>query len=305
VYLAHRAEEMVRLTERIESGQSSLCRVLSLFILRRPAIAEGTVSQGEIMEQYVTNPEYQTYFEDLNGLRGRIAEDLPIKTGMRIVDVATGEAFFALEVARRDSTLKVTGIEITKSGIRDSRNNIRRAGLDDRVKVVEMDATGMNFGAEEFDVAVNFTGLEDIHMTRGRVGVEKTFHEVARVLKPNGFFCFVVMPPEEMETEAQRIEVALFSYMCDATWLSAAEYERMLENAEFMLVKKETYHSGKKLTAEQAKAEIKYVCKNDPKIYGIATRPYEEVWAKFGRQIEENGLGHYSKVVLMIALKVR
>ncbi|NIN01704.1 MAG: methyltransferase domain-containing protein [candidate division Zixibacteria bacterium] len=258
-----------------------------------------------MIEEYVTNPEYETYFQKLNGLRPRIAKDLPIEPGMRILDVATGGAFFALEVARRDSTLKVTGVEITESGIRDSKKNIRREGLGDRVKVVEMDATGMNFGPEEFDTAVNFAGLEDIHMTRGRVGVEKTFHEVARVLKPNGFFCLVVMPPEEMETEAQRIEVALFSYICDATWLNAAEYERMLENAGFILVRKETYYTGKKLTAEQAQAEIRYVCKNDPKIYGITTPPFEQVWAKFGRQIEANGLGHYSKVVLMVASKVK
>lgn len=258
-----------------------------------------------MIEEYVGNPEYETYFQTLSGLRTRIAKDLPIKPGMRILDVATGEAFFALEVARRDSTLKVTGVEITQSGIRDSKINIRRAGLDGRVKVVEVDATGMNFGPEEFDMAVNFAGLEDIHMTRGRAGVEKTFGEVSRVLKPNGFFCFAVMPPEEMETEAQRIEVALFSYICDATWLSAAEYERMLENAGFVLDRKETYYTGKKLTAEQAQAEIKYVCKNDPKIYGITTPPFEQVWGKFGRQIEANGLGHYSKVVLMVASKVK
>jgi len=173
------------------------------------------------------------------------------------------------------------------------------------VKVVEMDATGMNFGPEEFDMAVNFTGLEDIHMTRGKAGVEQTFQEVSRVLKPESFFCFVVTPPEEMETEAQRIEVALFSYICDATWLSAKEYERMLEKAGFMLVRKEKYYTGKKLTPEQAKAEIRFAIKTDPKIYGIATPSFDEVWAKFGHRIEENGLGHYSKVILMIAQKAK
>jgi len=80
-------------------------------------------------EEYVTNPEYETYFQKLSGLRPRIAKDLPIKPGMRILDVATGEAFFALEVARRDSTLKVTGIEITQSGIRDSKKTFEGRGL--------------------------------------------------------------------------------------------------------------------------------------------------------------------------------
>ena len=39
------------------------------------------------------------------------------------------------------------------------------------------------------------------------------------------------------------------------------------------------------------------------RILDVATQPSEKVWAKFGKQIEEHGLGHYSKVVLMIAQK--
>lgn len=125
-----------------------------------------------------------------------------------------------------------------------------------------------------------------------------------RVLKSDSYFCFVVMPPEEMETGAQKIEVALFSYICDATWLSAKEYEKMLEEAGFRLIKKENYYTGKKLTPEQAKAEIKFACDNAPKIYGVETPPFGKVWKKFGKDIEKHGLGHYSKVVLMIAQKV-
>lgn len=256
-----------------------------------------------MIEEYVGNPEYETYFPKLNGLRQRIAEDLPIKPGMHILDVATGEAYFAMEIARLDSTLKVTGIEITQSGIRDSKKNIKREALSDRVKVAEMDATKMSFEPEEFDMAVNFAGLEDIHMTRGKAGVERTFHQVASVLKPSSLFCFAVMPPERMETEAQKIEVALFSYICNATWLSSADYERMLKSAGLALIRKQDYYTGKKLTAEQAKREIQFAIRNDPKIYGITTPPFEEVWTEFGQRIEEHGLGHYSKMVLMIARK--
>jgi cyclopropane fatty-acyl-phospholipid synthase-like methyltransferase len=254
-----------------------------------------------MIEEYVTNPEYQNYYPKLGGLRQRIAITLPVQPGMSILDVATGEGFFAIEVAKRKSSLKVTGIEITQTGIRDFKKNVKREGLSEQVEVVKMDATQMSFGQEEFDMAVTFTGLEDIHMTRGKAGVERTFHEVNRVLKPGRFFCFVVMPPDEMETEAQRIEVALFSHICDATWLSTGEYRGMLEGAGFRLIQKQNYYTGKKLTTEQAKREIQFAIKNDPKIYGITTPSFEEVWAKFGQQIEKHGLGHYSKVVLMVA----
>ena len=70
-----------------------------------------------------------------------------------------------------------------------------------------------------------------------------------------------------------------------------------------MLLEKKRYYTGKKLTPQQAKREIRFAIKNDPKIYGITTASFEETWTKFGQQIEENGLGHYSKVVLMTARK--
>ena len=74
-----------------------------------------------MIEQYITNQEYQTYYQKLNGLRLRIANDLPIKPGMRILDVTTGSGFFAIVVARRDNTLKITGIDIAQSDIRNAK----------------------------------------------------------------------------------------------------------------------------------------------------------------------------------------
>lgn len=137
----------------------------------------------EMIEKYISNPEYETYYRKLNNLRSRIAADLPIRPGMRILDVGTGEGFFAMEVARCDGSLKITGIDISKSSIRNARKNVRREGLQNQIDILQMDATRMSFQNREFDLAVNFTGLEDIHMTRARVGVQRTFLEVARVLK--------------------------------------------------------------------------------------------------------------------------
>jgi ubiquinone/menaquinone biosynthesis C-methylase UbiE len=258
-----------------------------------------------VVEEYVSNPEYETYYEKLGGLRGRIAADLPVQPAMRVLDVATGSGYFAIEVAELDPSLRVVGVEIADSDVRNFKKNVKRAGLADRVEVRQMDATKMDFRDEEFDMAVNFTGLEDIHMTRGRDGVRAVFFEVARVLRPGAHFCFVVMPPDEMETEAQRIEVELFSWLCGATWLASHEYEEFLREAGFELLEKRVYRTGKKLTPEQAKSEIRYAVKWDPIIYGIQTPPFEEAWAKFGPAIEQHGLGHYSKVVSFEAREQR
>jgi len=41
------------------------------------------------------------------------------------------------------------------------------------------------------------------------------------------------MPPEEIESKAQTMEVELFSYLCGATWLTCNEYKEMLEKTGF------------------------------------------------------------------------
>ena len=137
-------------------------------------------------------------------------------------------------------------------------------------------------------------------MTRGKIGIQKVFSEVNRILKPRGYFNFVAMPPDEMETEAQKIEVKLFSYICNATWLRIKEYENILEETGFELIKKEEYYTGKKLTSKQIKEEIEFACNNVQKIYGIETPTFEDVWDRFGQRIEKHGSGHYSKVTSFI-----
>ena len=166
-----------------------------------------------MIEQYVSDQEFQTCYETLNGLRSRIVRDLPLKPRMHILDLATGYGYFAIEVAKFDKSSKIKGIDISLNSIETARKNIDREGLKEQIEILNMDATKMSFKNEEFDMVINFTGLEDIHMTSGKQGVTKTFLEVSRVLKPGSYFCYVVMPPEEMETNAQKIAVALFSYI--------------------------------------------------------------------------------------------
>lgn len=117
-------------------------------------------SDERIMEQFIPDWEYPAHFEKLGGLRSRIAKDLPIKAGMRILDVANGDGFFAIEIAKLYGDVKVVGIDICPSIVRKARRNVGRQNLQHVIEVLEMDATNMQFSKEEFDMAVDFTGLE-------------------------------------------------------------------------------------------------------------------------------------------------
>ena len=69
------------------------------------------------------------------------------------------------------------------------------------------------------------------------------------------------------------------------------------------LLKREVFYTGRKLTSEQARREIASIIDSASKIQGIKIRQLEDVWRKFGAEIESNGLGRYSRTVLMIARK--
>jgi ubiquinone/menaquinone biosynthesis C-methylase UbiE len=258
-----------------------------------------------VMERFISDWEYPTHFEDLGGLRRRIVKDLPIKVGMHILDVATGDGFFAIEIVKLYGDVKIVGIDISPIVLRKARRNIRRQNLQDIIEVLEMDATNMRFPNEEFEMAVDFTGLEDVQMTRGLIGVQEALFEVNRVLKPNCYFCIAEMISDEMETESQKLEMAVFSYICGRKALSSKDYRAMIKKARFKLIQERSYYSGLKFTPQQAKREIKHAIKNIPRIYGITTPSFKEVWAKFGKKIEEHGMGCYSKVALMITQKVQ
>lgn len=264
-----------------------------------------SIGFGPLMTEVdLTGEEYRAYFPKLGGLRESVARAVIREPGMRILDLATGYGFFAIELLKAEATLDIVGIDLSQTDIIEAENNVRDKGVANNIRIMKMDATRMDIGDESFDMVVNFLGLEDIHMTRGLDGVKATFSEAHRVLKPDGRFCFVALPPDRMETRAQKTDVALFSEICGATWLESQEYESILRSAGFELVRKEEFRTGKKLTPDQAREEIAFACENVPIIYGIPTPTFDEVWHKYGKDIEEHGLGHYSKVVLFEAGRV-
>ncbi len=252
-------------------------------------------------ESFISEQDFPDYIAKLNGLRTRVAEALPLEPRMRVLDVATGSAYFAMELAKRDPTLKILGIDSSDRSIRIADRNIRGRWLDTVVSLIKMDATRLEFPASTFGLATNFLGFDDVHMTKEARGVREVFHEVARVLKPRGYFCFAVMPPEEAETTAQRLECEVSSFIRGSTWLPALRYQEFLRGAGFTLLKREVHYTHQKMSPDQAKRRVTAICDDTLKMYGVDANTFEETWRRFGPEIEEHGLGYCSRVVLMIA----
>jgi ubiquinone/menaquinone biosynthesis C-methylase UbiE len=251
-------------------------------------------------ETFITDKEYPTFFVDLEGIREKVASELGDLQG-DLLDICTGSAYYAMTLARKHPDINVTAVDI--SDLKTARENVTRRQFANRVRLREMDASNLEFPDESFDHVVNFLGLEDVHMTRGFEGVKKTFMEACRVLKPNGSFSFVVMPSDEIETPAQRNEIEVFSWICDATWLSRGEYMDLVYGSRLVFEYSKVFRTGKKLTAKQAKEEIVFACNNVPSIYDRPVRGFSETWERFGDRIKEHGMGHYSRLKLFVTRK--
>ena len=96
-----------------------------------------------------------------------------------ILDVATGTAGVALELARR-TPARITGVDLTRAMLRRGRERVVRAGAADRVRLVVGQGERLPFPDDTFD-ALTFT-----YLLRYVADPAATLQELARVVKPGG-----------------------------------------------------------------------------------------------------------------------
>ncbi len=114
----------------------------------------------------------------------------------RVLDLGAGSGRSTLMVLLGRPAARVTALDIfgTEYGIVGNSPdrllaNAKAAGALDRVDVKVGDMRAMPFDAHTYDGAVSVAAIDHLN----REGVEKTFAEVRRVLKPNGDFLLMVI----------------------------------------------------------------------------------------------------------------
>jgi len=95
----------------------------------------------------------------------------------RVLDVATGTAGVALQIARR-SPGRVIGLDLTEAMLRRGQENVRRADARSRIELVAGSADQLPFPDDAFD-ALTFT-----YLLRYVADPAATLRELARVVKP-------------------------------------------------------------------------------------------------------------------------
>lgn len=102
--------------------------------------------------------------------------------GKRVLEYGCGPgSHFTLEMARRGA--EIVGIDISQVGVEQARERARAAGLANASFEV-MDAEEMTFADSSFDLVI---GEGILH----HLSLEKSYAEIARVLKPSGRAVFM------------------------------------------------------------------------------------------------------------------
>ena len=96
-----------------------------------------------------------------------------------VLDVATGTAAVAIELARR-SGCRVVGLDQSAAMLAAGRQRVEAAGLGDRIQLVEGSAERLAFPDGSFD-ALTFT-----YLLRYVEDPAATLRELARVIRPGG-----------------------------------------------------------------------------------------------------------------------
>jgi demethylmenaquinone methyltransferase/2-methoxy-6-polyprenyl-1,4-benzoquinol methylase len=112
--------------------------------------------------------------------RRKTVRALELAPGARVLDLATGTADLALEVARSSADVRVVGVDPSARMLEVGREKVRRAGLEQRIELVQGDAQELPFEGGHFDGVCMAFGIRNVP-DRARA-----LREMARVTRPGG-----------------------------------------------------------------------------------------------------------------------
>ena len=112
-----------------------------------------------------------------------LLENIPIQSGMQVLDVGPGTGFPLIELAQiLGPTSNLVGIDPWHEAIKRAQWKIDRQGLDN-VKLVEGDARNIPYGDNHFDLIVSNVGINNFE------DPPSVLNECHRVLKRKGKIC--------------------------------------------------------------------------------------------------------------------
>jgi ubiquinone/menaquinone biosynthesis C-methylase UbiE len=100
--------------------------------------------------------------------------------GNPILDLGTGTAQIPIELCRQAPTAQVVAVDLAEHMLRLGRENVRRAGLESRIRLERCDAKGLPFAPATFAAVISNSIVHHIPLPA------TVLAELMRVLRPGG-----------------------------------------------------------------------------------------------------------------------
>jgi ubiquinone/menaquinone biosynthesis C-methylase UbiE len=154
----------------------------------------------DAMDHASVNRAFVTDFLVYLGTQGPAADrDKPIG---HILDVGTGTAQIPIEICSRGLFCEITAIDLAEEMLRVGRENLRRTGLENRIRLVRWDAKEMPCREATFDAAISNSIVHHIPDPAA------VFAEIVRVTRPGGvIFVRDLVRPADETTLRQLVEL--------------------------------------------------------------------------------------------------
>jgi ubiquinone/menaquinone biosynthesis C-methylase UbiE len=142
---------------------------------RRETAFKGLPMEGIVARWYAGLRRSEGQIKERRQQASRLTEVLP--DGGRLLEVAPGPGYFAIEVAR-SGRFHVTGLDISRSFVEIARENARRAGVDVDFRLG--DAAHLPFPDRSFDLIVCQAAFKNFARP------QRAIDEMHRVLRDGG-----------------------------------------------------------------------------------------------------------------------
>lgn len=143
---------------------------------------EKSFSSGEFYNKQTQDAEH------LN----KIMDFLPIKDGMKILDLGVGSGYMSFPIARENDTCEVVGLDIVNKALEANRDRVERENIRN-LSFVCYDGIDFPFEANSFDMVITRYALHHFP------DIEHSISEVARVLRGSGYFFLSDPCPNECD----------------------------------------------------------------------------------------------------------
>ncbi len=150
-------------------------------------------TKSEFEKSFTEGTFYNKQTQDEEHLK-LILDILPIKPGMKILDLGTGSGYLSFPIARKYRDVEITGLDIVEKALQANREKAEAEQLEN-LHFVAYDGIEFPFADGTFDLVITRYALHHFPM------IEKTFSEIGRIISQDGALFLSDPAPNADDTE--------------------------------------------------------------------------------------------------------